>query len=148
MQDPCFKKLKIIAMKDKNSKWLPVVSAGVFLAPSPVVPQGMTLETLALPQTAGSLLLLVTVIGVVYNLWRTTRAYGGLIGQGLRWLGFGIVFLVVEALDRIAQSFGSSDLLSTFIPRYYLNNAHDALLLLGLFFLALGFSKLSSAVKN
>ncbi|MCL5435812.1 MAG: hypothetical protein M1275_01915 [Patescibacteria group bacterium] len=136
-------------MKIKNSNWFPVVLSTAFISvPIPALPPGTTVETLTLPQVAGSLLLLVTVIGVVYNLWKTTRAYGGLIGQGLRRFGFGIIFLVVEALDRIAQNFGSPDLLGTFVPRYYLSNSHDILLLLGLLFLALGFSKLSSAVKN
>lgn len=99
-------------------------------------------------QTAASLLLIATVIGVLFNLWKTTRAYGGIIGQGLRRFGFGIIFLSVEAMDRIAQNFGSRDLLENFVPRYYIENVHDVLLLLALFFLALGFSKLSSAVKS
>jgi hypothetical protein len=136
-------------MRNKNSCLLLVILTAILvLGPMPVSAEVSIVDTLTLPQIAASLLLLVTVIGVVYNLWKTTKAYGGLIGQGLRRFGFGIVFLVAEALDRIAVSFGSRDLFSSFIPKYYLSNAHDTLLLLGLLFLAWGFSKLSSAVKN
>lgn len=127
--------------------------ASLALLLAPAVANAGLLETDAIgiaqtAETAGSALLLVTVIGVLYSLWKTTQAYGGLIGAGLRRIGFGIVFLSVEALDRVAQSFGTRDLLASLVPAYFLQNLHDALLLLGLFFLMLGFSKLSSAVKG
>lgn len=118
------------------------------LTPVSVSAETVSEIPITIPQVAGSMLLLVAVIGVLYSLWRTTRAYGGIIGQGLRRFGIGIMFLSVEALDRIAQNFASSDLLLSFVPKYYLSNAHDALLLLGLCFLALGFSKLSTAAKG
>jgi len=136
-------------MNIKKSLTMPLLLAVVFLAlPATAGAALSDRESASVAQTAASSLLLVTVIGVLYNLWKTTRAYGGIIGQGLRRFGFGIIFLSVEAIDRIAQNFGSKDLLESFAPKYYIENVHDIILLLALFFLALGFSKLSSAVKG
>lgn len=93
------------------------------------------------------LLLIAVVVGAGYNLIKTTRVYGGIIGKGLQRIGFGIVFFTIEALDRIAVNFGSSSIvgqLSGFLPE---SAIHDLLLLLGLFFVTIGFIKMSQALK-
>jgi hypothetical protein len=97
---------------------------------------------------SAGLLIIAVVIGVVYNLWKTTMAYGGLIGQGIRWVGLGILFFSVISLDRVAQNFSQMGIVGGLVPPQYESVAQDSVLLLGLFFAALGFIKLSSAVKK
>lgn len=113
------------------------------------VPQGYDLNSdQTLAQTVIGLLLLAVIIGVVYNLWRTTSVYGGIIGQGIRRVGLGIVFLVVEATDRVVQTFGNTGVISGIFPSPLDNSAHDILFMLGLAFVALGFIKFSQALKG
>lgn len=118
------------------------------------------LVSAAYPQTAlpnqspdggnivAGLLALGVVIGVLYNLWNVTRTFGGIIGQGLRRIGVGIIFLTLESLDRIAERFGGVGIVGAFAPYDFLPIIHDALLLVALFFLALGFAKFSKATKG
>lgn len=85
----------------------------------------------------------IIVSGVFYNLWRTAQAYGGLIGGGLRWIGSGMIFFALEALDRVLGSL-------SFVNALSLANAelvHNFLLLIGLLFSAIGFSKLTKIAK-
>jgi len=96
----------------------------------------------------GGLLTIAVVIGVFYNLWNATRSFGGIIGQGIRRIGIGIVFLTLEAIDRIAQNFGASGAIATLFPLEYRSVMHDSLLLVALFFLSLGFAKFSKALKS
>lgn len=88
-------------------------------------------------------MVIIIVGGVIYSLWQTTKAYGGLIGSGLRWVGLGIAFFALEALDRVLGNL-------SFVDSFAGANAvlaHDFLLLLGLLFSALGFSKLTKISK-
>lgn len=94
------------------------------------------------------LLLLAVVIGVVYNLWRTTRVYGGIIGQGLRLVGLGIIFLVVVALDRVVVAFTSQGALAALAPPGYESVVHDLLFVLALLFVTLGFAKFLHALRG
>jgi|SRR3989344_8415152 len=80
----------------------------------------------------------IIVVGVTVNLWRTTRAYGGVIGFGLKWIGLGIVFFSLEALDRVL---GSLSFVNSIFAQNQ-NMAHNIILLLGLLFSGIGFSKL------
>ena len=98
-------------------------------------------------QFAGGLLLIAVLIGVFFNLWKTTRAYGGIIGSGLRRIGVGISFLAVEAIDRVTFSFSGKTIITGFLGQEYGPIAHDLVFLLGLFFITLGFLKFSSALK-
>ena len=85
----------------------------------------------------------VIVIGIAHSLWRTTRAYGGLIGGALKWIGLGIVLFALEALGRVL---GSLSFVTSVAGRSG-PLVHDALLLLGLTFSAIGFSKLTKIAK-
>lgn len=88
-------------------------------------------------------LVVIIVFGIVYSLWQTTKSYGGLIGAALKWIGLGMVFFSLEALDRVLvnlsfiNSFGFSD------PSL----VHNIILVLGLLFSGLGFSKLTKIAK-
>jgi hypothetical protein len=86
-------------------------------------------------------LMAAIIIGVFYNLWASTRVYGGLIGKAIRLLGIGILFITIAVIERVMANFNIVD------NAYLLSVAQDALNLLGLFFLAMGFSKLASASK-
>ncbi len=91
-------------------------------------------------------LVLVIMIGVVYTLWQTNKAYGGVIGSALKWIGVGILFFSIEAFDRIFGALADVsfvDAIGTTDPTLL----HNALLLLGLVFSGIGFSKLSRAAK-
>lgn len=85
----------------------------------------------------------VIAVGVAHSLWRTTRAYGGLIGAGLKWIGLGIVFFSLEALDRVLGNLSFVNSLSPANP----DLLHNSLLLLGLLFSSIGFSKLTKITK-
>lgn len=87
-------------------------------------------------------LLGAVIIGMIYSVWATTRAYGGLIGKAVRLLGFGIVFIIIEVIEKMLINFGAIEMNS------YLAMMQDILIILGLFFLTLGFSKLAVAAKN
>lgn|SRR3989338_2577664 len=88
-------------------------------------------------------LVVIIIFGIVYSLWQTTKSYGGLIGGALKWIGIGMVFFSLEALDRVlgnlsfVNSFGLAD------P----SSVHNVILLLGLLFSAIGFSKLTKIAK-
>lgn len=89
------------------------------------------------------LFLIVIIIGIIYNLWRISRSFGGIIGTGLRWIGLGILFFSLEALDRVLGGVG-------IITANFGENAeyaHNALLVLGLLFSGVGFSKLTKIGK-
>lgn len=91
-------------------------------------------------------LVLVIIIGVVYTLWETTKAYGGSIGAALKWIGVGIVFFSVEAFDRIFGALGDFSFVSSLeVADPAL--VHNGLLLLGLLFSGIGFSKLTRVAK-
>lgn len=95
-----------------------------------------------------ALLLIIVVVGVLVNLWRTTRKYGGVIGKALRLIGTGIVFLSVEALDRAVQSLAGQGIIAGITSEPITQVTHDLILVLALFFVTLGFTKFYSATKN
>lgn len=89
----------------------------------------------------------VVIIGVAYTLWQTTRAYGGLIGAALKWIGLGIVFFAIESFDRFFGAFGNLsilDALDFFDPIII----HNSLLVLGLLCSGIGFSRLTRIAKR
>src|SRR3989344_4390580 len=80
---------------------------------------------------------IIIVIGGVYNLWRTANTYGGIVGNGLRWLGMGMILFSLKSLDRVLGNL-------SFIAPVSPANAdllHNIILLLGLLFSGIGFSK-------
>ena len=91
-------------------------------------------------------LVLIIIIGVVYSLWQTTKSYGGVIGSALKWIGVGILFFTVEALDRIFGTLANVSFVNT-ISIAEPAVLHNLLLLFGLLFSGIGFSKLTRAAK-
>lgn len=87
----------------------------------------------------------IVIVGVVYNLWRTAQAYGGLVGAGLRWIGAGMVFFSLEALDRVLGNLSFVGALAGTGPAAPL--LQNLFLILGLIFSAVGFSKLTKVAK-
>lgn len=94
-------------------------------------------------QTFLQILAVIIILGMLYSLWRTTRAYGGLIGAGLRWIGLGVVFFSLEALDRVLGDLSYIGSFSSGNPEL----AHNVVLLLGLIFSGIGFSYLTKVAK-
>ena len=86
-------------------------------------------------------LIIIIALGVYYNLWSSTKAYGGLIGKAVRFLGVGMLFIVVAVMERILTNYGVIE------NSVNLGLAQDILNVLGLVFLGLGFSKLAAATK-
>lgn len=87
-------------------------------------------------------LIVAIVIGVFYNLWASTKIYGGLIGKAIRLLGLGMLFIAIAVLERILMNFRIIE------GTVNLALGQDILTLIGLFFLGLGFSKLGSVNKG
>lgn len=86
-------------------------------------------------------LILIIVVGAFYSLLASTKAYGGLIGKAIRLLGVGMLFVVIATLEKILINFGIIKGADTF------SLIQDALNLVGLLFLGIGFSKLAAAAK-
>jgi hypothetical protein len=86
-------------------------------------------------------LIIAIVLGVYYSLYTSTKLYGGLIGKALRFIGIGMLFITVTVLERVFINFGVLE------GTLDLALVQDILNLMGLIFLALGFSKLGSANK-
>ncbi|HEV8601504.1 MAG TPA: hypothetical protein VGQ87_02805 [Patescibacteria group bacterium] len=84
----------------------------------------------------------VILIGVFYNVWLTSKSYGGLIGHAIRYLGFGLLFVTLGVIEKILVTFQVIEFTIN------LSMLQDALTLIGLIFLALGFSKLASIAKS
>ena len=89
------------------------------------------------------ILFAVAILGIIYTLWSTTRVYGGLIGGALKWIGVGMMFFAVESLDRVLGSYGLVQSVTWLDEQ----TAHNILLLLGLAFSAVGFSKLTKIAR-
>ena len=89
-------------------------------------------------------LIVFIIFGVVYSLWKTTMAYGGLIGAALKWIGIGMLFFSLEAADRALGNLSFINSLASADNAYFL---HSIILLLGLLFSAIGFSRLTRAAK-
>lgn len=89
-------------------------------------------------------LVIIIVLGVVYSLWRTTKAYGGLIGSGLKWIGLGIVFFSLESLDRVLGNLSFLNSLNPDSPEVVRN----VVSIFGLLFSGLGFSQLLKITKQ
>ncbi|MBI4054178.1 MAG: hypothetical protein HY397_02510 [Candidatus Doudnabacteria bacterium] len=126
-----------------------VICLLVFLSAPAFAQARSTTETrFEVTQFVGGLLLVAVLIGVFFNLWKTTKVYGGIIGQGLRRIGIGIVFLAIEAIDRVAENFSGYGIVAGLVGRDYNIFTHDFILLLGLFFISMGFVKFSSVLKS
>lgn len=96
-----------------------------------------------LGQLLVQIFVVVIFFGILYSLKKTTAVYGGLIGGALRWIGLGIVFFAIEALDRVLGdwSFVRS------VSGSYEPMVHNLILLFGLAFATIGFSKLTKIAK-
>jgi hypothetical protein len=81
------------------------------------------------------------IVGVFYNLWSTTKIYGGIIGKAIRLLGFGMLFITIAVIERVLINF------AIVVPTPNLALAQDILNLFGLIFIAAGFSRLAAATK-
>ena len=90
------------------------------------------------------LFVIIIIIGVVYSLWKTTKAYGGVIGSGLKWIGLGIVFFSLESLDRVLWNLSFIDPLSPANAE----SIHNLVLLFGLLCSGIGFSRLTKITKQ
>lgn len=90
------------------------------------------------------LFVIVIVIGIVYSLWRTTKSFGGLIGSSLKWIGLGIVFFSLESLDRVLADLSFIDSISPANAEL----SHNIVLIFGLLFSGIGFSRLIKITKQ
>lgn len=86
-------------------------------------------------------LVVVIIIGGFYSLYASTRTYGGLIGQAIRLLGIGMLFVVVAVIEKLLLNFAILQ------PGTFLSLIQDGFNLFGIFFLGWGFSRLASAAK-
>lgn len=84
----------------------------------------------------------IIIIGVFYNLWISTKLYGGIIGTAVRLLGMGMLFVTISVIERVLVNF------SIIITSPNIALAQDIFSLIGLVLLALGFSKLASVAKS
>jgi hypothetical protein len=87
-------------------------------------------------------LIVVIILGMFYNLWNSTRIYGGLIGKAIRLLGLGTVFITLSIIEHLLVTFTVVENTTTIAI------AQEIMNLFGIAFLGLGFSKLVSATKS
>ena len=76
-----------------------------------------------------------------YTVWATTRAYGGMIGNSIRLLAFGILFITIAVIEKILINFQIIEDLAN------ASMIQDVLNLIGLALLFWGFKKLASASR-
>ena len=88
-------------------------------------------------------LVVIVIIGAVYSLWQTTRSYGGLVGAALKWIGLGMLIFAVVSLNRALGDIVIGSIASDFFSEM----AENILLLLGLAFSGIGFSRLTKIAK-
>lgn len=86
-------------------------------------------------------LIVVILIGMLYSLWMTTKAYGGIIGYAVRLIGIGITLISIVVLEKMLINFGIVENSTN------LQLAQDILTLLSLLFLSWGFKKLAAVAK-
>ncbi|MBI3952426.1 MAG: hypothetical protein HY336_00540 [Candidatus Doudnabacteria bacterium] len=87
-------------------------------------------------------LIIAIIVGVFYNFWASSKAYGGIVGRAIRFFGIGMLFITISVLEKILINFGVTDQ----TPNLAL--VQDVLNLIGLLLLARGFSVLASAAKS
>lgn len=87
-------------------------------------------------------LVAVIIAGTFYNLWTSTKVYGGLIGKAVRLFGFGTLFVTLSIIETLLVTFMVID--NT--PRLAI--AQQIMNLLGIACLGMGFSTLVSATKS
>ncbi|MBI4049276.1 MAG: hypothetical protein HY395_00450 [Candidatus Doudnabacteria bacterium] len=87
-------------------------------------------------------IIIAILIGMFYNIWVSSRAYGGIIGSAVKWLGLGMLFITISVIEKALLNYG------IITANLELNLAQDILTLIGLFFLAIGFSTLARAAKT
>jgi len=124
-----------------------LVSITLLLLPLVAGAQDDGFAQVGVTQFSLSMLLIAVVIGVVFNLWKITQSFGGIIGSGMRRVGVGIIFLSIEALDRAVQAFGVIGVVNSWVPTILQPVAHDLLIVKALFFVTIGFTKFYSATK-
>ena len=83
----------------------------------------------------------VIVVGAFYNLWSSSKIYGGIIGIAIRLFGIGMLFFTVAVFERLLVSFS---IIQISVNLALVQELFD---LVGLIFLGLGFLKLASARK-
>lgn len=135
-------------MKARSYRSIIFLGLTLLIAPLVVQAQSAPVVRSGLTRFSVSMLLIVVVGGVLYNLWLTTKAYGGIVGQGLRRVGVGIVIFSIEALDRVAVNMGADGIVGSLVSWRFQSITHDTLFLLGLFFIILGFKRLISVSKT
>lgn len=86
-------------------------------------------------------LIFVILIGMMTSVWKTSHAYGGIIGSAVRLIGIGITLVSVLVLERMLVNF------SVVIDTTNMRMVQDVLTLLALLFLSWGFKKLASVGK-
>lgn len=83
----------------------------------------------------------VIIVGMFYNIWSSTKVYGGIIGKAIRLFGLGMLFITISIIENLLVTF----LIIQNSPELAL--IQEIMNLAGLVFLGLGFWKLSSANK-
>jgi hypothetical protein len=83
----------------------------------------------------------VIVVGMFYSLWNSTKLYGGIIGKAIRLFGLGMLFITLSILEHLLIVF------MVIQNNPQLAIVQDIMSLVGLVFLAFGFSTLAAAVK-
>lgn len=87
-------------------------------------------------------LIVVIMIGMLYTVWHTARAYGGLIGRAVQMMGIGITLVSAVVLEKTLINF---DVVEN-SPN--LAMAQDIFTLAALVFLFIGFRRLAKIAKS
>lgn len=86
-------------------------------------------------------LIIVILCGMLYSLWMTTKAYGGIIGKAVRLIGVGITLISIVVLEKMLVNF------SVVENSVDMQLVQDVLTLASLLFLSWGFKKLAAVAK-
>jgi hypothetical protein len=85
---------------------------------------------------------LIVALGVYYNLWTSTKLYGGLIGKAIRFIGIGMLFFTVAVIERILLNFQIVQ------DSVQVGMIQDIMNVVGLALLFYGYLKLAAATRG
>lgn len=92
---------------------------------------------------AMQVIILALVGGILYSIFRAIQVYGGLIGNSLKFVGLGVLFLAIETVNRVLERFLINYTEVAFGPVGE-EVFFASLKAVGFIFLAIGFQRLTS----
>ena len=90
---------------------------------------------------------LAVIVSLIYRLWTTSSNFGAMVSEAQKIIGFGILFLAFDTIDKIIERVFGFGTESLFEPRVH-NIIHYSVILLGFLLLSWGATKIIGVRKT